>query len=249
MHQPPTYLRPPHDGPAPHPQARAYSPVPRWAPQTPPSPPAGAGPVQRRLAVVAPPPVLGRGPAPELQAPERPLGPPPLGPPPPVTVDVEKHTRAAPVPAEPPPLPSSASLPSSTADGSPGTAVAEPAGERPGLHRRLRAAATEAAGELRFVSERPNSLLDHLAYARSGEWTDQIDGQRRHLALLYVWLIAIPISTLAYAAVWASGRPGRFASMLAVALLAGTALDAIPVVEWFVPDWASLTYWPPLAWF
>jgi hypothetical protein len=126
-----------------------------------------------------------------------------------------------------------------------GTAPALPAGpaDRPaGLHARLRAKAIEAAGELRFVCERPPSLIDHLAYARVGEWTEEIDGYRRHAALIWAWLVAIPISTLAYLTVWSTARAGRCASVVGVTLLLDTALARIPVIGWFIPAWASLTW-------
>jgi hypothetical protein len=95
-------------------------------------------------------------------------------------------------------------------------------------------------GELRFVSERPASLLEHLGYARHGEWTEEIDGPRRQAALVYAWLVAIPLSTVVYLLAWAVARPGRFASMLAVGLLISTAAAQIPAVAWLVPDWMTL---------
>jgi hypothetical protein len=98
------------------------------------------------------------------------------------------------------------------------------------------------------VSERPPSLLDHLAYARRGEWTEEIDGPARHAALLHAWLVAIPVSVLAYAAVWVSARPGRFASVSVVFLLVTTALGHIPGLAWLIPRWALLTSWPPISW-
>jgi hypothetical protein len=95
-------------------------------------------------------------------------------------------------------------------------------------------------GEPRFVSERPLSLLEHLAYARRGEWTDELTGLQRDLALIYAWAIAIPISTVAYLAAWAAARPGRFASVVAVWLLVATAAARLPVVGWLVPGWMTL---------
>lgn len=115
---------------------------------------------------------------------------------------------------------------------------AGPPAERVG--RRMRALVTGTVGELRFVSERPASLLEHLGYARRGEWTEEIDGPRRQAGLVYAWLVAIPLSTVAYLLAWAVARPGRFASMLAVSLLSSTAVAQIPALGWLVPDWMTL---------
>jgi hypothetical protein len=113
-----------------------------------------------------------------------------------------------------------------------------PASERVG--HRLRTLVTGVFSELRFVSQRPVSLLEHLAYARRGEWTEEIDGPRRHAVRVYAWLVAIPISTLAYLLAWAAARPGRFISFVAVTLLVCTALAQVPAVAWLIPDWMQL---------
>ncbi|MBO0847830.1 MAG: hypothetical protein J2P20_00080 [Pseudonocardia sp.] len=81
--------------------------------------------------------------------------------------------------------------------------------------------------ELRFVSERPASLVEHIAYARRGEWTEEIDGPRRHVAVLFAWFVAIPISTVAYLVAWWCARPGRFFTAALVASLVGVALAQI----------------------
>ena len=114
-----------------------------------------------------------------------------------------------------------------------------------GIHDRVRA----ALGELRFVRERPSSLVDHLAYARYGEWTTQDDGQRRSAAVMWAYLVAIPVTAVAHFAVWAVARPTRAAVVTVIAAVLATALNQIPVVERLVPDWASLTAWPPFSWF
>jgi hypothetical protein len=165
--------------------------------------------------------------------------------------DAATPVASAPALPEPPEPPEPEKL---DTDGAPGAADERAADEPPAqlagrMHQKVHAKVLEAGKELRFVSERPNSLRDHIAYAVSGEWTDQIDGRLRHLALIYVWMVAIPNSTIAYLWVWASARPIRFASFLAVTLTVNTALNQIPVVEWLIPDWATLTYWPPLCWF
>lgn len=105
-----------------------------------------------------------------------------------------------------------------------------------------------AVGELRFVRERPSSLVDHLAYARFGEWTTQDDGQRRTAALMWAYLVAIPVTAVAHFTVWAVARPTRAAVVGALAAVLATALNQIPVLELLVPDGASLTAWPPFSW-
>lgn len=120
----------------------------------------------------------------------------------------------------------------------PAALPAGPPAERVG--RKLRALVTGTVGELRFVSERPPSLLEHLGYARRGEWTEEIDGPRRQAGLIYAWLVAVPLSTVAYLLAWAVARPGRFASMLTVGLLSSTAVAQIPALAWLVPDWLTL---------
>jgi hypothetical protein len=94
--------------------------------------------------------------------------------------------------------------------------------------------------DLRFVRERPPSLLDHLAYAHRGEWTEEIDGPRRHAGLVYAWLVAIPLSTVAYLLAWAAARPGRFGSVVVVAVLVTNAIGQIPVVGSLLGWWVRL---------
>jgi hypothetical protein len=94
--------------------------------------------------------------------------------------------------------------------------------------------------DLRFASVRPPSLLEHLAYARRGEWTEEIDGAGRHAALVFAWLVAIPVSTVAYLAAWAAARPSRFFSALVVGLLVANALAQVPAVGWLIPGWVKL---------
>lgn len=115
----------------------------------------------------------------------------------------------------------------------------DPAADRTAAQR-VRHRVRTGMSELRFVSQRPPSLLEHVAYAQRGEWTDEIDGGRRHTAVLFAWLIAIPVSTVAYFAAWAAARPGRFLSVVVVGMLVSTALAQIPGLEWLIPGWARL---------
>lgn len=108
---------------------------------------------------------------------------------------------------------------------------------------RLRLLVTGVFGELRFASRRPVSLVEHLAYARRGEWTEELDGPRRHAALFYAWLIAIPVSTLGYLLAWAAARPGRFIPFVAATLLISTALNQVPVLGLLIPDWLTISNW------
>jgi hypothetical protein len=128
----------------------------------------------------------------------------------------------------------SSALPRGLAGGLP----AGPAGERAG--HRMHALVSGIFSELRFVSQRPVSLLEHLAYARRGDWTEEREGYRRLAAVAYAWLVAIPISTVAYLLAWAAARPGRFIPFVAVVLLGSTALAQIPAVAWLIPGWIRL---------
>jgi hypothetical protein len=74
------------------------------------------------------------------------------------------------------------------------------------------------------VSERPVALLAHVAYARRGGWTQDLDGLMRSLALAYAYAIAIPISTFGYLLAWSSARPARFATFWVVTTLVVLAL-------------------------
>lgn len=124
----------------------------------------------------------------------------------------------------------------------------DPPAPRARLLDRIGADVIAAVSEWRSLSERPLSWREHLAYARSGEWTVQGRGLLRDLMALYDWAIAIPVLTVTSLLLVAVRRPGRFFSLLAIFLIATTALNAIPVVELLVPDWATITYWPPFSW-
>ncbi|MQA14930.1 MAG: hypothetical protein GEV09_12365 [Pseudonocardiaceae bacterium] len=126
-----------------------------------------------------------------------------------------------------------------------------PDGQEPAasLHDRLSGwVSAQLATPPRFVSERPPSLREHIVYARRGEWHTQPDGPARRWHLAYTYGAVLPVCAAAALAMWAVARPGRFFPLLVVVVALATALDAISIVAWFVPDWASATNWPPLSW-
>jgi hypothetical protein len=70
------------------------------------------------------------------------------------------------------------------------------------------------------VSRRPIALLELVADARRGEWTDDPtdEGLRREMALAYTYLVSIPICTVAHLVIWIVERPARLATFIAVAV-------------------------------
>jgi hypothetical protein len=92
---------------------------------------------------------------------------------------------------------------------------------------RVRDLVTGTLGRPRFVSQRPPALLEHIAYARTGEWAVERDGPRRSLALVYAWLVAIPLATAGYLVAWVAARPGRFATAVVVTSTVVAAVSAI----------------------
>lgn len=98
----------------------------------------------------------------------------------------------------------------------------------------------------RFAQERPASLVEHIAMARRGEWTTELDGWRRQLAVTWVYVVAVPVAVLAHLAIWQTSRMTRCLSMLAVELLVTTALNRMPLFAWLLPDWTDLAAWWPL---
>lgn len=142
---------------------------------------------------------------------------------------------------------------STTTEIVPADAPAEAAAEStrtPSMHQRLTGWTEKHLAELpRFVTERPPALTEHLAYARRGEWTTQLGGPARRWHLAWTRAVALPVTAAALLLVWATARPGRFVPLLVVATFLATALNTIPVLHWFVPDWASWTAWPPVTWF
>ncbi len=130
----------------------------------------------------------------------------------------------------------------------PAGAALEPAVPQ-SVHERLRDWADGHIAELpRFWTERPPSLREHLDYATRGDWHPQLDGPARAWHLAYTRAVVLPGTTVAHLFAWAIARPGRFFPLLAVVTVLATALNAIPVIEWFIPDRATWTYWPPLSW-
>jgi hypothetical protein len=121
-------------------------------------------------------------------------------------------------------------------DPEPAAAIAAGPSARPDIAARISGACTA----LRFVSERPPSLLDHVAYAQRGEWTEELDGPRRLAAHAYAWAVAIPVATVAYLLVWASARFVRCLTLVAVVVLVATALAQVPVLGWLIPTWLQL---------
>lgn len=116
----------------------------------------------------------------------------------------------------------------------------------PAFHERVRVWTAGQVEHLpRFVTERRPSLHEALAYARRGEWTAAKVGPARTWYVLHVWLITAPIKCFCAWVEWIAERAGRFWPALVIGVLLATALDPVPVVGWFVPDWAALTSWPP----
>ena len=145
-------------------------------------------------------------------------------------------TTTGPTPAPPPSsaTATSAAGQAATAAGAPpgGPAVQpHPLPASPSMRHRTRRRArdlvTGTLGRPRFVSHRPPALLEHIAYARSGEWATERDGPRRAAALIYAWLVAIPLATAGYLLAWVSARPGRFATALLVTTTVVLALSEI----------------------
>lgn len=99
----------------------------------------------------------------------------------------------------------------------------------------------------RFAQERPYSLVEHIAMARRGEWTLELDGWRRHLAVTWVFVVAVPVAVVAHLAIWQTSRMSRCLSMLAVELVATTALHRLPLFGFLLPDVLDLTTWFPLT--
>ena len=108
------------------------------------------------------------------------------------------------------------------------------------LAERARHGIGRTCRDLRFVAERPPGLLEHLAYARRGEWTEELHGPLRTVAAVYAWAVAIPVSIAAYLLAWCAARPGRFATALAVGIAVSSTLARLPMVGALIPAWAHL---------
>lgn len=110
-------------------------------------------------------------------------------------------------------------------------------------------AVTTAAAELRFVHEQPASLKQSLALARQGAWTTTRTGPLRRAAVVHVWCIQVPVLVIGALIAWAARTPGRLWTVALLVLTVATALDQIPVVRLFVPEFLTWPYWPPFCWF
>ena len=103
---------------------------------------------------------------------------------------------------------------------------------------RARHGIAEAVRDLRFITDRPPCLLEHLAYARRGDWTDEMDGPLRVAAVVYAWTVAIPLSVAAYLLAWCAARPARFATALVLWITVASALARVPGVGALIPGWS-----------
>ncbi|PWU52754.1 hypothetical protein DLJ47_18105 [Micromonospora sp. S4605] len=84
-----------------------------------------------------------------------------------------------------------------------------------------------------MVADPPATLLELIAYARTGEWTSAGIGPVRALGIGYSWL-AVAASTVLYYAAWIVQRPGRLATVTVLyGLLAHTPPGAL--LPW--PGW------------
>ncbi|WP_152748194.1 hypothetical protein [Micromonospora sp. RV43] len=83
------------------------------------------------------------------------------------------------------------------------------------------------------VADPPATLLELIAYARTGEWTSAGIGPVRALGIGYSWL-AVAATTVLYYAAWIVQRPGRLATVTVLyGLLAHTPPGAwLPWPGW-----------------
>ncbi|MFI7510688.1 hypothetical protein ACIBSS_28115 [Micromonospora aurantiaca] len=84
-----------------------------------------------------------------------------------------------------------------------------------------------------MVADPPATLLELIAYARTGEWTSAGIGPVRALGIGYSWL-AVAVTTVLYYAAWIVQRPGRLATVTVLyGLLAHTPPGAwLPWPGW-----------------
>ncbi|WP_219414157.1 hypothetical protein [Pseudonocardia nigra] len=102
----------------------------------------------------------------------------------------------------------------------------------------------EAFAGLRFVSSSPGSLRDQIEYARDGAYTTRAGGPWRTANIAFARFIASPGLTICYFIAWAFfTRLMRTVTTLVVAVPLLIVLNGVPVVGWFVPDWADVTTW------
>jgi hypothetical protein len=70
-----------------------------------------------------------------------------------------------------------------------------------------------------WVSEPPATLTDLTVYARQGAWTSRYRGFIRRLGIGWLYLVAIPQTTLAYLRAHIWQRPGRAVATVMIWLL------------------------------
>jgi hypothetical protein len=94
------------------------------------------------------------------------------------------------------------------------------------------------------VNTSPGSLRDQIEYARDGAYTTRAGGPWRAANIAFARFIAMPGLAICYFIAWALfTRLMRTVTTLVVAVPLLIVLNGIPVVDWFVPDWADVTTW------
>lgn len=119
----------------------------------------------------------------------------------------------------------------------------------PSLYERIKAGIAEHRESFpQLVTEPQPSLADRIDYSANGPWTTQVAGRSRSLHKLYTYVVAVPTTAVAYTVAWAAERPARLAALLTIVVVLSTALNMIPLINAVIPDWLSLTTWPPFCW-
>lgn len=112
---------------------------------------------------------------------------------------------------------------------------------------RIRAWYDRAEAEGRTIPEAlvaPLGIREIYDYARKGAWTTAAadSGALRAWATGWAWfalVVAIPLLLI----VWTLRSPARFLFLVLAALLIGTGLGQVPILNWFIPDLINLTAW------
>jgi hypothetical protein len=94
-----------------------------------------------------------------------------------------------------------------------------------------------------WVSEPPATLTDLTVYARQGAWTTRYRGFIRRLGIGWLYLVAIPQTTLAYLRAHVWQRPGR---ALAAVLIWTLFIHSVPGI--WVAAHIIRPYFHALAW-
>lgn len=97
----------------------------------------------------------------------------------------------------------------------------------------------------RFVVDAQPSVEQRLRKARHGDHSVD-DG--RGWRVVWVWVVSAPAGIVFGFLAWAADSPGRFFPVLVVFLIVSTVLHGWPVTSWLIPDWLSLSTWPPFVW-